>query len=172
MSLIQQPLLDRVRHQSKEDADCWIWQGHVKDNLPMINTFIEGKWRCIPVRRAIKINEGVRMWGFQHQARTSCGNKLCVNPEHIVLFAHKGSRGAHSNKQHRTPDQCARYAESARSRIAKLDWDKVNAIRASDETGPVLAERYGVAKTTINSIKAYKLWKPDYSNNPFAGLMR
>lgn len=166
-------LIKRIQEQSIEEGDCWLWQGHIKDNkLPVINVFIEGKWKCMPVRRAIKVFEGARLFSRQHQARTSCGNQLCVNPEHVYMFQHKGSRGARVNKHHRTPDQLVRITLAAQKHKSKLDWDKVNAIRASNETGPVLAERYGVAKTTINNIKAYKLWKPNYSNNPFAGLMR
>ena len=168
-------LINRIQEQSIEEGDCWLWQGHTKDNnLPVINVFIEGKWKCMPVRRAIKVFEGIRLLGRQHQARTSCGNQLCVNPEHVYLFQHKGSRGARINKHHRTPDQLVRITLAAQKHKSKLDWDKVNAIRASNETGPVLAERYGVTKSTINYIKAYRNWKTGEATNanPFAALIR
>lgn len=140
----------------------------------MINVFTDGKWVCMPVRRAVKFVEGVRLYGRQHQARTSCGNKLCVNPDHIILFTHKGSRGSKLNKHIRTPDQMARIALAARKYKAKLTWDQVNEIRASSESGPVLAERYRVCKATINYIRAYRNWKTGQAENanPFAALMR
>lgn len=140
----------------------------------MINVFTEGKWVCMPVRRAVKFTEGARIFGRQHQARTSCGNKLCVNPEHIIMFAHKGSRGSQRNKHDRTPDQLARITLAARKYKAKLTWEQVNEIRASSETGPVLALRYGVCKATINYIKSYRIWKTGQAENanPFAALMR
>ena len=53
-----------------------------------------------------------------------------------------------------------------------LTIEQAREIRMSDESGPVLALRYGVDKSLINGIKAGRNWK-EYSNtNPFAGLMR
>ena len=172
MSLIKQPLIDRVKAQSTEEGDCWIWQGYTKGNMPMINAFVEGKWKCIAVRRAIKLEQGLTFWGKQHQARTTCGNPMCVNPEHIFLFQHKGSRGAKCNKQPRTPDQCVRIALSSRKHNAKLNWDLVNQIRSSSGTGLELSKQFGVSKTTINNIRAYVTWTTAQPSNPFTGLMK
>lgn len=42
---------------------------------------------------------------------------------------------------------------------ARLTAEAVRAIRASDESGPVLATRYGVTVVTISSVRLRKSWK-------------
>jgi hypothetical protein len=46
---------------------------------------------------------------------------------------------------------------------AKLDEEKVRAIRASDETQQVLADRYGVDRSLISEVKSRKRWKHIYA---------
>ena len=47
--------------------------------------------------------------------------------------------------------------------------EQVREIRLSEDSGPVLAERYGVNRSLIGGIRRGTAWR-DYSN-PFAGLM-
>lgn len=72
-----------------------------------------------------------------HQIDHLCRNKLCVNPDHLEPVT---------------------AAENSRRANAKLTVEKVREIRASAETSVVLAQRYGVAPTTIKSIKQGRSW--------------
>jgi hypothetical protein len=98
-----------------------------------------------------------------------CGNPYCVNPAHQrgVTESQKGrmaaKRGAFSN-----PDRGRKIAEARRLTRAKLTPEQAQAIRESEESGPVLAERYGINKSRVNAIKRGDAWK-DY-RSPFAGL--
>ncbi len=47
---------------------------------------------------------------------------------------------------------------------AKLNWDKVEYIRASDKTTKELMQMFGVSKSAINKVKSYKLWRIENVN--------
>lgn len=46
---------------------------------------------------------------------------------------------------------------------AKLSFDDVLAIRRSSQSGSALARRYGVNRSTISRVRAYKAWEIDAS---------
>jgi hypothetical protein len=64
-------------------------------------------------------------------------------------------------REHRVDCVCARCkpAVGSQSVLAKLDEDKVRAIRASAESLKVLAHRYGVGMTVISNIRNRYRWK-------------
>jgi hypothetical protein len=64
-------------------------------------------------------------------------------------------------REHRPDCACARCkpAVGSQSVLAKLDEDKVRAIRASGESLKVLAARYGVGMTVISNIRNRYRWK-------------
>lgn len=134
---------------------CWIWRGGWKGNgYGSFN--LNGK--TAPAHRAAYIL-------FNHAAPGPldvchrCDNRACVNPDHLFL----GTRL--ENMQ-----DCKRKGRIARGdRInarkgedgpgAKLTWDQVNAIRASEEPSKVLATRFGVTNDNINRIRRNDTWK-------------
>lgn len=74
------------------------------------------------------------------------------------------ARGSFSSRS-----RAAKIAAGKRSSgAAKLTLEQAREIRASEDTGPVLAERYGVNRSLIGSIRRGVAWR-DYSD-PFAGL--
>jgi len=85
-----------------------------------------------------------------------CDNRHCVNPKHLFLGTAKENSEdmVAKGRQHR----------GARRPASKLDWPKVDAIRAAYEAGTssyALAEQYGVSRPLINQIVRFKAWKPD-----------
>lgn len=90
--------------------------------------------------------------------------ECCVHPDHIRKVARKDvQKGRKHNMDHAIAIAKARRAQ------AKLTQEQVREIRASTETYPVLARRYGIDQSYVGYIKAQRAWK-DYSN-PFAGLL-
>ena len=80
-----------------------------------------------------------------------CDNPLCVNPTHLFL----GSKG--ENNQDRARKNRSAVGEACGA--AKLTWEQVTEIRASAESGPRLAERFGVSSTTIYGVRNGNHWR-------------
>lgn len=166
-TLVDQTLeMMKIIERTEEYADCHLWTGATGDSGHPI--YKPTGCGCILVRRAMfRLNGGE----LEHRVPidTTCGEKLCVNPGHLVkstpgAIAKKAAlRGKWSGKA-----RCAKIAEAKRKNC-KLTMEAAREIRMSSETGPVLAARHGVNRSLITSIKLGKAWK-DYSN-PFAGLM-
>lgn len=76
--------------------------------------------------------------------RHLCGNKVCVNPDHLRF-------GTNSENMIDT------LVHGTRS--AKLDPDKVREIRASGLTRKELVKKYGVSKASIRTVLIGESWK-------------
>lgn len=158
--------LKEIHDRCEEVGDCWIWQQAVSTNGYPILRRRPGP--CLLVRRVVVELAG-RPAATRQPVVCSCDEKLCCNPAHLKSSSNSdvgkkaAKKGAFSGK--------ARGAKIAASKRAagKLTMDDARAIRASSETGPILAARYGVNRSLIQSIRTGKAWK-DYSN-PFGGLM-
>lgn len=158
----------RILEGADEYGDCLIWRGakNTTGGYPVMKTDSKNEL----VRRLVFTLNGGTLKPRQPVAML-CGEKCCVNPAHMKSSSTReiaqmaAKRGAFVN-----PTRGAKIAQKRRaSDTAKLTMEVAREIRMSNETGPVLAARYGVNKTVINGIKAGKRWK-DY-RNPFAQLM-
>jgi hypothetical protein len=77
--------------------------------------------------------------------RHRCGNIACVNPGHLYLATLIAPRrGPRRGKQ----NPCAR-----------LTWPQVKAIRQSTLTQGAIAAQFGVAPSTVSSIRRRKTWR-------------
>lgn len=86
----------------------------------------------------------------------TCDNPPCCNPKHLFLGTPKQNSvdAAKKGRMQRGTDRPA----------SKLDWPKVNAIRAAAAAGTstyALAEQYGVSRPLISQIVKFKAWRPD-----------
>lgn len=155
--------IESMLARTEEDGECLVWTGYIGNNVPQVSH--GGK--VVAVRRLLLELHGRVLKPGDH-ASPSCCNPSCVNPEHIV----QRTAAQHSKVMHKAPrnqlTRGSKIATFARATRSKLDIDKARAIRSSDESGPVLAERYGVNKSVIARIRNNIAWK-DYSS-PFAGL--
>jgi len=79
-----------------------------------------------------------------------CDKPHCINPEHLFL----GTPADNSD------DKVAkgRQAKGETQGQAKLTRAQVAEIRASDESGATLGERYGVSRSNINHIRRNERW--------------
>jgi hypothetical protein len=123
------------------ETPCWVWQRATSSN---------GYGRL--ARREC----GERWWEQAHryfyeqhvgpipdglQLDHLCRNRRCVNPGHLEAVTQA--------------ENCRRGAN------AKLTADHVAEIRSSDEPAPVLAARYGVHASAIQSVRSGWTWAPD-----------
>jgi hypothetical protein len=157
-------LADRVRARCIEDADCWVWQGFKQAGvMPMINN--GGK--IMAVRRALFLETHAEV-AKGCEVVPTCETRHCVNPDHIAQITVKRRRQQIAKRRNEQPVSAAMIARN-RSMFAKLDIEKARAIRASEEGSGVLAERYGVSRTRINSVRNGSAWQ---ESSPFAGLFQ
>jgi hypothetical protein len=124
----------------------------------------------VSVRRLLRELETGRPQPNGHYSNT-CGNPLCVNPDHTLWRGQDAHMRAMAKKR-RVSDVTASKLRNYRvdTGQAKLSESKAQEIRLSDETGQVLAERYGVSKSWINRIKRGEVWR--VLSSPFAGLFK
>lgn len=156
-----------LKAKSIEEGDCWIWMGGYSSFLyPVMRRFGQN----ITVRRVIIMELKNKPLRDDQPVRMTCGNKSCVNPAHTqpstfsAVATLAGKQGKFSGLK-----RCAAIANYARTR-GKLDMEKADYIRASDERPTDLAKQFGVSLSNIKKIRAGEAWK-NY-NTPWAGLMR
>lgn len=153
--------------RTKPEGECLIWTNKTdKGQSPRL--YVEGQ--RLYVRPLLW--ELVKEFKPPSDRRvtTTCGNRLCVNPDHLRLASPKficqreGKAGTYSS-----PAKSRKIALKLREKSALTDA-AVAAIRQGDEDSLEVAERYGISKAYVNMIRRGEFRK-DYAN-PFAGLVR
>lgn len=160
--------LKMIHDRCDEVGDCWIWKGATgAQGYPIVR---RRPAACLLVRRVAVELDG-RPAKPRQPVTATCGDKLCCNPAHLKPSTPAAiARVAAAKGSFATPERAARIAASKRkSSQAKLTMEQAREIRMSEESGPVLAERYGVNRSMIGSIRRGTAWR-DYSN-PLAGLV-
>jgi hypothetical protein len=161
--------LDQIRDKCIEDGDCWIWTGIASSSgVPKINIFVgRGKsGRTVVSTRRVVWELVKGPIPARKLITTNCGCVKCLNPDHLVLTT--AAKVAEKNGARVDVRLKKSRAGAARLAKAKLTWDQVEEIRASEGTTRELSQRYGVGRSAICNIRAGRTWR-DYSN-PFAGL--
>lgn len=159
MTEIPDVSMDRILGRTRENGDCMDWAGYaIEGKVPQIRV----DYKCWPVRRLV--------WQLVHGpvksatwVGTSCGNPLCVNPDHLVARTRsKAFKGTAKTVVQRVS------IASARRKNGKVTAEAVREIRSSGESNVALAARFGVSHSYISKIRLGKSWMEYVS--PFQGL--
>lgn len=160
--------MDQIKARCIEEGDCLIWQGATSDaGYPIMKRY---GGPCLLVRRVAIALDG-REPRPRQPVINSCEDKRCVAPAHLKLSSASrvgkiaAAKGAFSTKTRGSKIAASRRNASG----VKLSIEIADEIRNSQESGPVLAARYGVNRSLINAIKRGTAWK-SYSSSPFSGL--
>lgn len=134
---------------------CLIWTGYTdRSRGPMVRFGADSS--PTSVRRLVwSIKRGPL--GYRQTVRARCDEPACVEYEHLLL----GNRSDKVRGRSLTPLTRLRIARTHQEAQGKLDWERVRAIRASDESEAVLAQRYGVSKPTIGHIRRNESWREE-----------
>lgn len=173
MTYKTQTVVRRVAAQSYEEGDCRIWSGLVSKSTPVLsyrNPFTN-KRSCMSVRRAVLLEEGVQLPPGRF-IDTTCGNPLCVERKHFTIRTAQQHLREIAKIAGQGTTNLRRSAKIAATKRAKsrIPEDVIRAIRGSDEPARVLAQRFGINKDYINSIRRGEVRK-DYTN-PWIGLIK
>lgn len=151
--------LDRVLGRARDVDGCLEWTGALGNGqFPQIR--VCGK--LFPVRRVV--------WALVHRpigpktwVGNTCGNPLCVHPDHLVAR----SRSAAFKGKRKSLLQKAKIAETKRRR-SPITIEIVREIRSSTERNIDLAKRFGISQGYISHLRRASVWQ-EYVT-PFQGI--
>ena len=145
-------LKDHFETKYSIENGCWIWHGRVDGGVPMFpvdRRYRSARQVALQIYADTKVPTG-------HVTRATCGNSLCVNPDHAQVIPRAdvfGHRESHAS--------------------AKLTHDDVRQIRTLLHQGQKqanIAEQFNVAQSTISQIARCKTWRQPGSQpiqNPY-----
>ncbi len=161
MSETYEKFIERVRAKSDEVGECWEWRGAMSSNgSPTIKHHSNSN--STSLRRVMLTLQGKAMGDLR--AVATCGNPLCVNPDHIAAWTRSRvlKRAEKDTGYTRRATRNAAISATLR-RKSPLTPQLVTEIRLSSESAPVIAQRLGVCASSIRAIRRYEAWK-DYQN--------
>jgi hypothetical protein len=150
-----------------EEGECLIWQGYSIRKTPQVDH--EGKMTSVRKLLVTLAGGEIREGSF---FGVTCGTVDCICPAHIIQRSPKGQLKAMAKAANSGTVKAQRVRKMTQTRrklLAKLDMETATVIRNSEESGPVLAERYGITRSLVNRIKRGDQWRD--TSNPFAGLL-
>lgn len=157
--------LETLYQHTTEEGDCMLWNHSLNsDGYPQAR--IDGD------------TVNVRQWVFAQTGKTKkagwclstrCGNKDCVNPEHLMQITRSSANVAayKTGRRNVATERATRRATAAKIGgvwAPKLTIEQAREIRAllsSGITQTELAKRYGVSRSTIGGIWSGKRWKEE-----------
>lgn len=82
------PLHERIMNRTKvpnDKSQCWEWQGPVNNaGFGLIKgDNNQGDWKMVTVHRAMARHKGLNI--HNKEVQHTCLNKVCVNPDHLVI---------------------------------------------------------------------------------------
>lgn len=145
--------LQLILNRCRPAHGCMVWTGHIDPSRGPMSRFLDES--PMPARRAIwQVKRGPL--GYQQTVRMQAGcDEACVEYTHMKL----GRRDDPAKGKNITMLHRRRIATALQQSRSKLDWEKVRAIRASNEDNEVLAGRYGVSKATIGQVRREETWR-------------
>ncbi len=154
---------------SKWQDDCLIWNGYSIDGKhPQVCH--DGKMWMV---RKLVMHLNGRQLPAKAYYKPVCGDPHCIRIEHIKVvdsIRHMVTMAKSVNQS--SPARIAKLQQAAINR-RKLTDEQVQEIITSDQSSRALAQIYGVSKSTITKVRAYRARRNvNASVNPFVGLMR
>lgn len=146
------PAIKRFELQHEKGEGCWNWKGYIdQDGYGKFHGAVHG----VSYQGAHRFS-----WAFHNGTAVpegkmvchSCDNRRCVNPAHLWI----GDAASNSADMHQKGRQFRQHGEL--SHRAKLTEAEALAVLADPRTYTEIAKDYGVATTTITSVKNRVSW--------------
>jgi len=139
----------KVRFRVTKHTGCWICTSHKLNN----KGYPQCKDERIVVKRLWVEKNGV--WPVGMSCCHTCDNAACVNPDHVYPGTQKENQEEMAERD--------RSPWGWRNGVRKLSPEKAKEIYLlkGKETEQVVADKYGVCKSTINAIWSGRTWVRD-----------
>ncbi len=158
-------IAEMILTRTKAEGECLLWTNKTAPGQSP-RLYVAGE------RLYVRPLIWKEMKGFappaDRRVTTTCGNRLCVNPEHLTLASpatiskREGRKGTYSS-----PAKSRKIALQLRAKSGLTD-EAVREIRYGSDPAQDLAARYSISKTYVNMIRRGE-FRRDYSS-PWAGL--
>ena len=153
--ILSQKLIDRFWKyvNISSEIDCWNWNSKKPDNYPSFR-IKENMWGAHRVSWMIKNGFDPGEFHVLH----TCDNKICVNPNHLVIGTHQDNMKDMLNKKRNN----WKSFPGEKNLSSKLTDQQVIEIRDRIKNGEKnvrLAEEFDIHHQTISRIKLGKVWK-------------
>jgi hypothetical protein len=146
------------------NTGCWLWVGTLRGSNLYGTIKVDGK--NTPAHRyAYQLFCGEIPAGMV--VCHHCDMPSCVNPKHLFVGTPADNEADKIRKGRQSSGERHRKALSHLDRTgensvcAKLNWEKVRQIKASNKAQRQIAKMYGVSQTVISNIKLGKTWRQD-----------
>lgn len=146
------PAEERYRLQTRKVDGCWKWRG-AKDRDGY--GIFDAEWKGVRYTKAHRFSYAFHLGedpGLR-QVLHRCDNPECTNPEHLFL----GSNA--DNMADKIAKGRARVARGEESGPAILSESQARAILADPRPYAEISSEYGVATSTISSLKNRDSWR-------------
>lgn len=147
---------DRIEKYTlpEPNSGCWLWVGACgSSGYPQLTVIDDETGRRKSVRLHRYVCEQVNGKADDLYALHKCDVKVCLNPNHIYFGTQKEN----------VSDAYARNRVKSKagegSKLNKLTWADVEAIRSSFDSNVSLSTKYGVTPSRISEIRSMKAWR-------------
>lgn len=142
----------RLWAQVKKSDGCWEWtSATLVDGYGLLR--IDGKGKQLAHRFSYELHCGPIPDGIHVLHR--CDNRLCVRPEHLFLGTRSDNMQDMVNKG-RNADIGGEKNPNAKLSPAQVE--EIRVLRASGQTRPEVARRFGISTRMVSLITTGKSW--------------
>ena len=139
------------------ESGCWLWTGYT--NVQGYGHFQAEMGRTSAHRYSLEKRLG-RALSPGRIACHKCDTPACVNPDHLYEGTYKSNAQDTRDRGRRAKNVSAEnYRRGERHHSARLADADVLAIRASRDTLPALAKRYGISRNSVIRVRSGITWK-------------
>lgn len=159
--------IESLMARTEEVGNCIEWQGYFQNKAP----YVQHGDRFLAVRRLIKELLGNNESGKLSYG-TSCGNRRCVHPNHIVARnTRQHMQFLTSKTNYNNPIRIAKLQKAAQKRRVLTD-EQVFMAFSDPRSCSAIAKELNVSKELVAKIRRGDSNKTVIAkNNPFYGLM-